>query len=277
MALRIATNVPSITAQKALNGTQRSTNRAMAQLSSGSRITKAADDAAGLSISEGLRSDIRSFKQAQRNTQDGISFVQVAEGGLSEVSNILTRFRELSIQAASDTIGDQERGFIQKEVDQLKAEIDRIADSTMFGSKKLLDGSGGVYDFQVGIHSDPEMNTIQFDPSGNDVTLGALGLSGLDISDKGGAQGALESIDEAFNTVNGYRASLGALQNRLTMTTENIDTSIESVSEANSRIRDADIAASTADLTKNNILLNATTSVLSQANTKPQLALGLIG
>jgi len=248
----------------------------MAQLSSGSRITKAADDAAGLSISEGLKSDIRSYKQAQRNTQDGISFVQVAEGGLTEVSNILTRFRELSIQAASDTIGDQERGFIQKEVDQLKSEIDRIADSTMFGTKKLLDGNGDVFDFQVGIHADPETNSIQFDSSENDVTLGTLGLSGLDISDKGSAQSSIADIDDALNTVNGYRANLGALQNRLTMTTENIDTSIESVSAANSRIRDADIAASTASLTKNNILLNATTSVLSQANSNPQLALQLI-
>ncbi len=277
MALRIATNVPSITAQRALNGTQRQANTAMAQLSSGSRITKAADDAAGLSISEGLKSDIRSYKQAQRNTQDGISFVQVAEGGLTEVGNILTRFRELSIQAASDTIGDQERGFIQKEVEQLKSEIDRVAQSTMFGSKKLLDGSGEVFDFQVGIHSDPELNTIQFDSSQNDVTLGSLGLSGLDISDKSGAQSALQDIDAALNTVNGSRASLGALQNRLTMTTENIDTSIESVSAANSRIRDADIAESTASLTKNNILLNATTSVLSQANSNPQLALQLLG
>jgi flagellin len=277
MALRIATNVPSISAQRALNGTQRGTHKAMAQLSSGSRITKAADDAAGLSISEGLRSDIRSYKQAQRNTQDGISFVQVAEGGLSEVSNILTRFRELSIQAASDTIGDQERGFIQKEVDQLKSEIDRIADSTMFGTKKLLDGNGDVFDFQVGIHSDPETNAIQFDSSDNDVTLGTLGLSGLDMSDKGSAQSSITDIDDALNTVNGYRANLGALQNRLTMTTENIDTSIESVSAANSRIRDADIAGSAADLTKNNILLNATTSVLSQANSNPQLALKLIG
>ncbi len=277
MALRIATNVPSITAQRALNGTQRQANTAMAQLSSGSRITKAADDAAGLSISEGLKSDIRSYKQAQRNTQDGISFVQVAEGGLTEVGNILTRFRELSIQAASDTIGDQERGFIQKEVEQLKSEIDRVAQSTMFGSKRLLDGSGEVFDFQVGIHSDPELNTIQFDSSQNDVTLGSLGLSGLDISDKSGAQSALQDIDAALNTVNGSRASLGALQNRLTMTTENIDTSIESVSAANSRIRDADIAESTASLTKNNILLNATTSVLSQANSNPQLALQLLG
>lgn len=277
MALRIATNIPSLSAQKSLNGTQRNSNKAMAQLASGSRITKAADDAAGLAISENLKSNIRSFEQAKRNAQDGISFVQVAEGGLGEVSNILTRFRELSIQAASDTIGDQERGFIQKEVDQMLMEIDRIADSTQFGSKKLLNGEGDQFDFQVGIHSDPEMNTISFNSSENDVTTGTLGVSGLDISSKSGAQDALSQVDEALSMVSGYRSTLGALQNRLTTTTENIDTSIESSSAANSRMRDADIASSTAELTKNNILMNTTTSVLSQANSNPQLALRLLG
>ena len=135
MALRIATNVPSLTAQRALNGNQRTTDKAMAQLSTGSRITKAADDAAGLSISESLRSNIRSYVQAGRNTQDGISMVQVAEGGLSEVANMINRFRELSIQAASDTVDERERGFIQEEVDQLKLEVERIAQSTQFGSQ----------------------------------------------------------------------------------------------------------------------------------------------
>ncbi len=277
MALRIATNIPSIAAQNSLNGTQRSQNKAMAQLSSGSRITKAADDAAGLSISEGLKSDIRSLKQAGRNAEDGISFVQVAEGGLSEVGNILTRFRELSIQAASDTIGDQERGFIQKEVEQLQSEIDRIAESTKFGSKQLLNGSGDTFDFQVGIDSDPESNAIQFDSSQTDVTTGSLGVSGLDMSDKGSAQAAIEDIDNALNQVNGYRANLGALQNRLTVTTENIATSVENNSAANSRIADADLAEASAEMTKSNILLNATTSVLGQANANPQQALRLIG
>lgn len=277
MALRIATNIPSIAAQNSLNGTQRSQNKAMAQLSSGSRITKAADDAAGLSISEGLKSDIRSLKQAGRNAEDGISFVQVAEGGLSEVGNILTRFRELSIQAASDTIGDQERGFIQKEVEQLQSEIDRIAESTKFGSKQLLNGSGDTFDFQVGIDSDPESNAIQFDSSQTDVTTGSLGVSGLDMSDKGSAQAAIQDIDSALNQVNGYRANLGALQNRLTVTTENIATSVENNSAANSRIADADLAEASAEMTKSNILLNATTSVLGQANANPQQALRLIG
>ncbi|MCB0377085.1 MAG: flagellin FliC [Bdellovibrionales bacterium] len=277
MALRIATNIPSVTAQRSLNKNQRMSNQAMAQVSTGSRITKAADDAAGLSISENLKSNIRSYKQAGRNAHDGISLVQVAEGALGEVSNIITRFRELSVQAASDTIGDQERGFIQKEVEQMKSEVERIAQSTQFGDKKLLNGEGDEFDFQVGIHEDAELNAITFDAAETDATLSTLGISGLDISSKGGAQSALELIDEAQTKVNGYRANLGALQNRLTVTTENIDNSVENLSAANSRMRDADVAAATADLTKSNILLNATTSMLSQANQNPQLALRLLG
>lgn len=277
MALRIATNVPSIAAQRSMNNTQRSSNTAMAQLASGSRITKAADDAAGLSISEGLKSNIRSYQQAGRNTHDGISLVQVAEGALGEVSNIITRFRELSVQAASDTIGDDERSFIQSEVDQLKNEVERIAQSTQFGSKKLLNGEGETYDVQVGIGADPEQNAISFDTSKTDATLGTLGLDGLDISSKDGAQGALEMIDEAQKMVNGYRANLGALQNRFVSATESVNSSVENLSAANSRIRDADLAESSAELTKNNILLNATTSVLSQANQNPQMALRLVG
>lgn len=277
MALRIATNIPSITAQRSMNEVQRASEKSMAQLSSGSRITKAADDAAGLSISEGLKSSIRSYKQAARNAQDGISFVQVAEGALNEITNIVTRFRELSIQAASDTIGDEERGFIQKEVEQLKNEVNRIADSTQFGKAKLLNGEGDTFDFQVGIHSDPETNSISFNASELDASLDTIGLSSMDLSSKSGAQGALDEIDGALNTIHGYRANLGALQNRLTSTTENIGSSIENLSSANARIRDADVAEASAELTKNNILLNASTSVLAQANHTPKLALGLLG
>jgi flagellin len=277
MALRIATNVPSLTAQRALSGNQRVTDKAMAQLSTGSRITRAADDAAGLSISENLRSNIRSYVQAGRNTQDGISMVQVAEGGLSEVANMLNRFRELSIQASSDTIGEKERGFIQEEVGQLKMEIERIANSTRFGEKMLLNGQGQQFDIQVGIHGDPEMNTISYNSSDTDVTLGSLGLSGLDLSSKRGAQSALGDIDDALTMINGQRAKLGALQNRLTTTTQNIDSAVENLSSADSRVRDADLAQSSADMTKGNILQNASTSILAQANVNPQMALKLVG
>jgi flagellin len=277
MGLRIATNVPSITAQRNMGNTQREMGKAMAQLSSGSRITKAADDAAGLSISENLKSHIRGYGQASRNANDAISLVQVAEGGLSEISNIITRFRELGVQAASDTISDKERGFIDKEVQQLKAEADRIAKSTRFGETKLLDGSGGGFDFQVDIGNDDFIDRIGFDASEQNATVSALGLDSLDFTAKEGAQEALEVLDGSQQVVNGFRANLGAIQNRLISTTENIGTAVENLSAANSRMRDADVAASTAELTRNQIMLQATTGVLAQANAAPQQALRLLG
>jgi flagellin len=277
MSLRIATNVPSITAQRSLDGNQKTMDKSMGQLASGSRITKAADDAAGLSISEGMKGQIRSFKQALRNTNDGVSLLQVAEGGLGEISNIFTRMRELGIQAASDTIGDNERGFINQEVMQLMQEVDRIAGSTKFGSKNLLNGDGETFDFQVGISGNGETDVISFNSSESDATASTLGVSGIDFSDKGGAKDALAILDEAQNKVNGYRANIGALQNRLSSTTENLGIQIENLSVANSRIRDTDVAESTAEMTKSNILLNASTSVLAQANEVPKQALRLLG
>ena len=277
MSLRIATNISSITAQRSLGKNQELQNKSMAQISTGSRITKAADDAAGLSISENLKTEIVSHKQAKRNAHDGISLIQVAEGSLGEVSNMMTRFRELAIQASSDTIGDNERGFIQQEVEQLKAEVNRISESTQFGDKKLLNGEGDTFDFQVGIYSEPDVNAISYNASETDASLSSLGVDGIDFSSKAGAQSALEDIDAAQVKLSGYRANLGALQNRLQTTTENISSSVENLSAAKSRISDADIADSSANLTKSSILLNATTSVLSQANSTPQQALQLIG
>lgn len=277
MSLRIATNVPSLSAQKSLVKNQKTMDKSMNQLSSGSRITKASDDAAGLSISEGMKSQIRSYKQALRNTNDSISFLQVAEGGLGEISNIFTRMRELGVQGASDTIGDQERQYINKELEQLSQEVDRIADSTNFNGQKLLNGEGGTFDFQVGISGDSGTDVISYDSANANATTANLDVDGIDFSSKEGAQDALSVLDEAQKSVNGFRANIGALQNRLTSTTENISTQVENLSVANSAIRDADIAETTSEFTKSNILLNATTSVLAQANTLPQQALKLIG
>jgi len=276
MSLRIATNVPSITARRSLDGNQQIMDKAMSQLASGSRITKAADDAAGLSISEGMKSQIRSYQQALRNTNDGVSLLQVAEGGLGEVSNILTRMRELGIQAASDTVGDQERGFINQELTQLKDEVDRIAHSTKFGSRNMLDGSGDKIDFQVGINGSSDSDVISFDPSQSHATASNLGVAGIDFSSKDGAKDSLSELDAAQNKVNGFRANIGALQNRLSSTTENLGTQIENLSVANSRIRDTDVAESSAEFTKSNILLNASTNVLAQANEVPKQALRLL-
>lgn len=276
MGMRISTNVASITARRSLEGNQKIMDKSMSQLSSGSRITKAADDAAGLSISEGMKSQVRSYQQALRNTNDGVSLLQVAEGGLGEISNIFTRMRELGVQSASDTVGNQEREFINQELGQLKDEVDRIAKSTNFGSQKLLDGSGSSFDFQVGIGSDSNTDVISFDPSKANATTSNLGVSGLDYSSKEGAKDALATLDTAQQSINGFRANIGALQNRLTSTTENLGTQIENLSSANSRIRDADIAETTAEYTKSNILLNATTNVLAQANEVPRQALRLL-
>jgi flagellin len=277
MGMRINTNVASLNAQRSLAGSQREIQKSFAQLSSGSRITKSADDAAGLAISENLKSQIRSYGQAERNANDGISLVQVAEGGLSEVSNILTRLRELGIQASSDTVGDKERGFINKEVNQLTKEIDRISHTTRFGATSMLDASAPKYDIQVGINNDSFNDRISFDPAELDARTGTLGVDGLDFSAKENAQDSLSKLDDALNMVAGYRANLGALQNRMQSTVDNLGVQHENLSAANSRIRDTDIAQATSESTRNNILLQASTATLAQANQVPQMALKLIG
>lgn len=276
MSLRIATNVAAVNAQKSMATNARSIEKSFAQLSSGSRITKAADDAAGLSISETLKSTIRGYQQAQRNANDGISMVQVAEGGLGEVSNILTRLRELGVQASTATVGEVERGFIDKEVQQLKSEIQRISESTRFGTAKLLDGSGSEYAFQIDINNDDFQDRISWDASQQEATLSSLGIEDFDFSDAEGAREALEVLETAQRQVNGYRANLGAIQNRLVSTTENLSVAVENFSAANSRIRDTDIADSTANLATGNILQQASVGVLAQANQQPASALRLL-
>lgn len=276
MGMRVTTNLPSINAQKTMATSQREIQKSFAQLSSGSRITKAADDAAGLSISETLKSTIRGYQQAERNANDGMSMVQVAEGGLGEISNILTRLRELGVQAASDTVGDIERSFINKEVQQLINESERIAQSTRFGKTTLLNGEGGAFDFQVDINNDDFKDRIGFTPADIEATTDNLGIAGFDFSDKMDARAALEVLEDAQRTVNGFRANLGAVQNRLVSTTNNLGVAIENFSAANSRIRDTDIAQSSAELARNNILLNASVGVLAQANQQPAAALRLI-
>lgn len=277
MGMRVTTNMAAINAQRNLVGSQRSINKSMAQLASGSRINIAADDAAGLAISERLKASIRSARQANRNANDGISMVQTAEGGLGEISNIVTRLRELGIQAASDTVGSTERGFLDKEVQQLKSEVQRIATSTKWGSTNLLDGSVPAFDFQVGIYNKAEEDRITFNAGENNAQLDSLGLAGLDYTTKEGAQEALAALDDSQNAVNGMRANLGALQNRLTSTVDNLGVLEENMSAANSRIRDTDVALASSEMTRNNILLQAGTSTLAQANSVNQLALKLIG
>ena len=277
MGMRITTNVPALNAQRNMVQNTREMQKSMTQLSTGSRITKAGDDAAGLAISENIKAQVRSYGQASRNANDGISMIQTAEQGMGEVSNILSRLRELGIQSSSDTIGEVERSFIQKEVDAMKSEVQRVAESTTFGSRKLLDGTGGVYDIHIGTSSNEATDWIAYDASVSNVQTDNLGVSDLDFSTKEGARSGLASLDAAQSQVNGSRATLGALQNRLTSTIDVLGTMTENMSAANSRIRDADIAASTSDLARNNVLLQGTTATLAQANALPQMALKLIG
>jgi len=277
MGFRINTNVSSIAAQRSLNVNNRESEGTLAKLSSGTRITKAADDAAGLAISEKMKAGIRSMKQADRNANDGISMVQTAEGGLNEVSSILTRMRELAIQTSSDTVGDTERGMTNMEYQNLKLELERISQVTEFNGKKLLSGEGDKYDFQIGVNNDAFQDRITYDAAQVNSRLDSLGVNELDVSTKSGSQESLKSLDGAIEKVSGQRAFLGAIQNRLVSTSNNLQVNVENLSAANSRIRDVDYAEATAMKAKNDILGAAGTSVLAQANTNGQAALKLIG
>lgn len=277
MGLRINTNVQSMRAQNSLNKVEANKAETLAKLSSGTRINKAGDDAAGLAISEKLKANIRGTQQASRNAGDGISMIQTAEGGLNEVSNILIRLRELSVQSASDTIGDQERKFSDLEFQQLTQEIERISTSTQFNGKQLLTGEGDTLDFQIGIMNDAKNDRLSYRPQDSNARAEALGVSGLGVLTKETSQTNLETIDEAINKVNSNRANLGALQNRLQSTISNLEVRSENLAAANSRIRDADMAYESAEMTKSNILSSSATSVLAQANNSGAAALKLIG
>ena len=280
MAISIVTNAASLNAQRNLNKTQGQMGKSLARLSSGLRINQASDDAAGLAISEKLKSQVRSLSQAQRNANDAVSMLQTAEGAMNETSGLLIRMRELSVQSANDTVGATERGFIQAELDDLRSEVNRIAEVTEFNGRKLIDGTASSVTFQVGINnSTNDRITVAI----NDMHATALGtgattrLSGLDVSTITGAQTAMSVLDSAITDVSAARAELGAVQNRLHAGIQNLATASENLSAANSRIRDADIAEESAALTKNSILMQAGVSVLAQANQQPALALSLLG
>lgn len=278
MGLRINTNVPALVAQRNLKNTRLALDSTLEKLSSGSRINHAGDDAAGLAISESLRAQIRGIGQAERNAQDGISLVQVAEGAMSEISNMLIRLRELGVQAASDTVGTTERGFLDLEFQQLLQEIERIAKSTSYNNVPLLNGSAQAFEIQIGTGNNPQTDRVKlFDSNAADVSVVALGMNLSTVADKVSAQNSLASIDQAISSVTSMRAEFGALQNRLQSVVNNIQVSKENMSSANSRIRDADVAEEATALTKNQILMQSGTSVLGQANSTIKTALGLLG
>ena len=279
MGMRIATNVSALTAQRHLRNTRVLLDRSLERLSSGYRINKAGDDAAGLAISEKLRAKVSGLVQAQRNASDGISLLQTAEGGLQEVGNILVRLRELGVQAASDTIGNQERKYLNEEYQSLKEEMDRISNGTEFNGTYLLDGTGGMLDFQVNTGGDNLLGVdrISFDCAQMDCNVDKLGMEEVGVTSKREAQRSLAIVDAAIESVSSLRGELGAIGNRLDATTRNIAVSIENLTAARSRIKDVDIAEESAELTKHNILMNAGTSVLAQANNIPKMALSLLG
>lgn len=275
MGFRIATNVPSLTVQRNITAAGSEAGKSYARLSSGSRITRSQDDAAGLSISNKLETTLRGLKMAARNANDGVSFAQTAEGGINEVSNILSRIRELSVQAASDTVGSEERGFLDKEVQSLKAEVDRIAKVTKYNGTSLLSGVGDVMSFQVS-HEAGDMNRIEFDPARSNVSTGHLGINKVSLETREDALKGLSNLDEALKMVNENRAGLGALQSRLHSSSNTLGITIENLSDARSRIMDTDFAQETSNMMRQQILQSAGISVLTQANAAPQTALKLL-
>lgn len=278
MGLVINTNVSSINAQRNMMKTQDELNTSLSRLSSGMRITAAKDDAAGLAISEKLKAQIRGLSQDERNAQDGISLVQTAEGALNEVSGALIRMRELAVQASTGTLGSEERGYLNDEFGALKSEIDRIANVTEFNGSYLLNGaaSGGI-DFQVGLKdgTDYRITAKIGSVKTDDLASGDFGSTAIDTMTN--ARASLDVIDQAIKDISGTRGGLGAVQNRLSITVNNLATQRENISAANSRIRDVDVATETVNMTRSQILMQAGVAVLAQSNQLPSMALSLIG
>ena len=273
MAITVKTNTASNKAMTDLNKTSRALSRSFEKISSGKRISRASDDAAGLGVAENLRSAHTSAAVAARNTNDGISTISIAEGATNEVGNILVRMRELAVQSSSETLGADERAYAQTEFAANKQEIDRIASTTEFSGTKLTDGSTTALSVQVGVNN---TSNDKIDVAFGNLKTSALGVSALDVSTMTGAGAALSTIDAALDTVNGYRATYGAAENRLNSALNNLETFSETTKAAESNIRDADFGAETAQLSQNQILQQAGVSILSQAKQVNQAALGLL-
>ena len=285
MPVRIFNNVPSLNAQRILGTNNDRLASSVERISSGIRINRASDDAAGLAISEGLRSDIRTLRQAVRNSNDGISLINITEGALNEQASILIRLRELAAQAATGTVGSTERQTIQLEFSALRNEIDRISSVTEFNGQKLVDGSlaSGVASssqimIQVGLDSGAN-SRINLNEQMNlaAVTASSLAIDTLSVTTSHAALTALDSINTAVGTVTQGRGKVGSVQNRLVRTVSNLSISIENLQAAESQIRDADIAEEVAMLTRNQIMVQASTAMVGQANLIPQSVLQLLG
>ncbi len=274
MSLRINSNIAALTAARRLGQAQRTAENAMDSLATGSRFSRASNDPAGLAVAQTLQAQIQSNRAAQRNTDQAISLVQVAEGGLNEQNNILIRLRELAVQSASDTLSDTEREFLDLEFQELKSELDRIGKTTQFGSKKLLVGSGESFDFQVGINKGEE-NVVKYQLK-TDTTADGLGIDDLEVGEQDEALDSLAKIDDALIKTVGARADFGAIQSRLQFAQTNSEIQDENMSAARSRIADTDIARATGELVRSQIATQVATAVLSQANQSPESVIRLI-
>jgi flagellin len=277
--MRINHNISALNTHRQLTANNAGVSKSLEKLSSGLRINRAGDDAAGLSISEKMRGQIRGLEQAQRNAQDGISLIQTAEGALNETHSILQRMRELAVQSANDTNSQDDRDALQAEVTELISEIDRIAADTEFNGESLLDGSlsgaGSGVVLHIGANQGQSIELNISDMSAS--ALGASGVAVVDISTQSGADAAITLIDDALQAVSNERSSLGANQNRLEHTINNLGASSENLTAAESRVRDVDMAAEMMSFTKNNILTQASQAMLAQANQLPQGVLQLLG
>jgi flagellin len=295
--MRILTNVAALNSWRNLQNSGNAMSKNLERLSSGMRINRASDDAAGLTISEKMRAQIRGLNQAQRNAQDGISMIQTAEGAMSEIQNMLQRMRELAVQSASDGLDDTDRKQIQKEVDQLAFQITDIAKNTQFNTKKLLkgdyasgtdgadgaDGAVGADDITIQTGANASEN-LSFNIEAVDAAALGVGsvdaedtlLGGISVSTRTAADSAVDTIDSAIEKVSGYRSELGALQNRLEYSIANTQSTAENLQAAESRIRDVDMAQEMTAFTKNQILVQAGTAMLAQANQLPQSVLKLL-
>lgn len=276
MGLRINTNTAALHTQFQLRNNNKSIATTMERLSSGSKINRSADDTAGLANSENTRANIRGLKQSERNAQDGISFTQIAEGGLNQISNILLRLRDMSVQSASDTVSDANRELIALEYNHLLAEVDRLANSTEYNGTKLLSGIGKKIDFQINTKNSDQADRISFDPAQADVSTTSLGIEHSGVETKIIAQKSLDMIDGAISNISELRALFGSIQGRLSTASENIVTNIENLSASNSRIKDTDVAEESSELARKNLMLQAGTSILAQANQQPGQALSLL-
>ena len=278
MPLNINTNVSSLNAQRHLTSNTSMLSKSMEKLSSGYRINRAGDDAAGLALSEKLRSQIRGSQKAQDNVQDGINVLNIADGALQSVTDNLQRMRELAVQAGNDTYNTAQRSSMKAEFDQLASGINQIASATQFNGVKLLNGSASALKLQIGANSSSGVDTLDIGAAGafGNVNTSSLSLTSVSLSSNSGALSALSSLDAAITTINTQRGTIGALSNRLETTATNLATNVENTSASESRIRNVDVASESAKMSQYQILQQAAAAMLTQANQAPQLALQLL-